>query len=515
MERGLKIEGGDRLGRTIIFAVNQTHARFIVDCFTERYPEQVPGFIEMITNEVSHSQSLITAFCDKHKENLPMIAVSVDMMDTGIDAPRVLNLVFFKVVRSYAKFWQMIGRGTRLCPDIFGPNLDKEHFLIFDVCGNFDFFSAAKSKDDTHLGKPITQQLFDARLHLSRLLVEGGQEEEITLAGAIRDLLHISIEKLDRKRFQVSMKMRYVEEFQNRSRWNNLDSQDVHVIEQHLSELPTPEMVNELARRFDLMMVKLQIATLMMSSSRRKFESGLMEIAEGLSQKYTIPAISKARATIESLRDPDFYKNLTQKKLESIREELRDLVQYLDATNRPVFYSNITDSDVLVIESVPDMSINYGTLYRKRVESYIREHRHDLVISKLSSNQPITAAELVLLEKILFDGTDRGTLVDFKREYGDAPLGVFIRGILGLETKAAQDAFAEFLQAGNLRADQMTFIQNIINFLTRNGTVEPSMLFEPPFTDLNDQGLMGVFDDGASHKIISIVERINSNAIGA
>ncbi len=275
-----------------------------------------------------------------------------------------------------------------------------------------------------------------------------------------------------------------------------------------------PEAVNELARRFDLMMVKLQIATLMMSSTKRKYESGLMDIAEGLSMKYTIADILRSKPLIESLKEPEFYKALSQKKLEEIREEIRELVQYLDSSSRPIFYTNMTDTDFTITETVPDMSVNYGTLYRKRVESYIRENKHNIVISKLSTNVPITAQELSLLEKVLFDGTDRGTREDFVKEFGEAPLGVFIRSIIGLDIKAAQEAFASFLKAGNLKASQMSFIQAIINYLTKNGTIEPSMLFEPPFTDINDQGL-GVFNDGESHKIISIIEKINENAIGA
>ncbi len=515
MLRGLKIEGGDKLGRTIIFAVNQTHAKFIVDCFTERYPEQPSGFIAMVHNEVSHAQSIIEAFCDKYTENNPQVAVSVDMMDTGIDAPRVLNLVFFKVVRSYAKFWQMIGRGTRLCPDVFGPDKPKDHFLIFDVCGNFDFFEAEKEKDDTQISKPITQLIFESRLHLSRLLIETGDQANIKSASSIRDILHAAIQQLDKSRFQVGMNLKHVDEFKGRGRWNNLDAQDIHIIEEHLSELPIPEPINELARRFDLMMLRLQIATLMMSGSKTRYENGLMDIAEGLSDKYTIPEVAKSRELIERLKDQDFYKAISQQKLESIREELRELVQYLDAVNKPVFYSNITDADLTVTLKEPDLSVNYGTLYRRRVESYIRDHKNNLVISKLASNIPITVKELEVLEKILFNGNELGTKEDFIKEFGSAPLGVFIRSIIGLDIKAAQDAFAEFLKAGNLRADQMTFIQGIISYLTKNGTIEPSMLFEPPFTDVNDQGLMGVFDDGASHRIVCIVEEINKNALTA
>lgn len=513
MQHGLKIEGGDKLGRTIIFAVNQNHAKFIVDCFTERYPDKPAGFISMIHNEVSHAQSLIDAFCDKYKENNPQIAVSVDMMDTGIDAVRILNLVFFKVVRSYAKFWQMIGRGTRLCEDVFGPNQPKDHFLIFDVCGNFDFFEVQKQGKETKIGKPITQQIFESRVHLSRLLIETDEEGDLELSTSLRDLLHKSITQLDKSRFQVAMNLKYVDEFSNRTRWNNLDSSDVHTLEEYLSDLPIPESINEMARRFDLMMLKLQMATLMMSGTKKKFEETLIDIAEGLSLKYTIPAVLRSKPLIESIKKQDFYKGISQKKLDCIREELRELVQYLESSNRAIIFTNLQDSDVIVSVNEPDLSSNYGASYRRRVESFIRENRHQLTISKLQSNEPITAKELKLLEDILFDGDERGTRSDFVKEFGEEPLGVFIRGIIGLDVKAAQNAFAEFLQAGSLRADQMTFIQNIITYLTKNGTIEPSMLFEPPFTDMNDQGLLGLFEDGDAHKVISIIERINENAM--
>jgi type I restriction enzyme R subunit len=513
MEHGLKIEGGDKLGRTILFAVNQKHAKFIVDCFTERYPAMPSEFIAMIHNEVSHAQSLIDSFCDKYKENNPQIAVSVDMMDTGIDAVRILNLVFFKVVRSYSKFWQMIGRGTRLCPDVYGPNQPKEHFLIFDVCGNFEFFEVQKQGKETLTSKPITQQIFESRMHLSRLLAETGEEGDIELSGTLRDILHKSISSLDKGRFQVAMNLRHVDEFSSRSRWNSLDSNDVHTIEEYLSDLPIPETINEMARRFDLMMLKLQIATLMMSGTKKKFEELLIDIAEGLSQKYTIPVVFRSKPLIESIKKADFYKGISQKKLDSVREELRELIQYLESSARTIIYTNLLDSEITMTLNEPDLKSNYGSSYRRRVESYIRDNKHQLTISKLLTNEPITEKELKLLEELLFDGEERGTRQDFIKEFGEEPLGVFIRSIIGLDVKAAQNAFSDFIQAGSLRADQMTFIQNIITYLTKNGTIEPSMLFESPFTDMNDQGLLGIFEDGDAHKVISIIERINENAM--
>ena len=512
MTQGLKIEGGDKLGRTIIFAVNQEHAKFIVNCFTERYPEQPAGFISMIHNEVSHAQSMIKTFCDKYKENNPQIAVSVDMMDTGIDAIRILNLVFFKSVKSYSKFWQMIGRGTRLCPDVFGVNQPKEHFLIFDVCGNFEFFDINTNGTEGKISKPITQQIYESRVHLSRLLQETKDEQDLELVHKLLDIVHKEITLLDKNRYQVKMNLRYVDEFSDRNRWNTLDASDVHIIEEYLSELPVPETVNEMARRFDLMMLKMQIATLMMASTQKKYENNLIEIAEGLSTKYSVPSVMRAKTTIENLRNPNYYKGVSQKKLDEIREELRELIQYLDMSSRPNVYTDIQDSDISLVMRESAAFTSYGKPYKLRVESFIRENKNHITISKLINNIPITSAELTALEQILFDGDERGTVEVFKKEFGDEPLGVFIRSIIGLDITAAQQAFSEFLTTGNLKADQMTFIQNIITYLTVNGTIEPGMLFEAPFTDINDAGLNGVFDDTAAYKIISIVEHINENA---
>ena len=513
MSNGLKIEGGDKIGRTIVFAANQKHAQFITDCFIERYPQFAPGFISVIHNKVSHSQSLIDAFCDKEKENNPQIAVSVDMMDTGVDAPRVLNLVFFKLVRSKSKFWQMIGRGTRLCPDVFGPEQPKTEFLIFDVCQNFEFFSLNPNGYEGSNNKPLTQQIFDARLKLSVLLKETGETENIELASGLLDGLHGQVFGLEKKRFQVKMQLKHVEEFQNRDRWNNLDSVDLHIIEDYLSALPVPEAVNENARRFDLMMLMLQVADLLMDKSKRdKYCGNLMNISEQLSGKYTIPAVAKAKATIESLKNEQFYEELTQRKIEEIRVEIRELVQYLESAKQGIYYTNFKDSEMEVAEGPALTGYGNNKIYKQRVESFIRENKTQIVISKINNNQPITEGELLQLEKILFDGDERGTKDDYVDEYGEQPLGVFIRSIVGLSEAAAQSVFSDFIQDVNLRADQISFINNIISFLTQNGVIEKKMLFESPFTNDHFEGLTGVFEMDDAHRIMSLVENINDNA---
>ncbi len=514
MEQGLKIEGGDRLGKTIIFAVNQKHAEFIATCFEKRYPEQPSGFVKLVHNKISHAQSIIDKFCLQDKEELPQIVVSVDMMDTGIDAPRVLNLIFFKVVRSYAKFWQMIGRGTRKCPNIFGPNEDKEEFLIFDVCGNFTFFDENKRGIENGGQKSLTQKIFDARLQLSKLLIETGQEEDLFLAQEIRDVLYAIISNLNKERFQVKMVMEYMDQFADRKRWNNLSVNDIHLIEEHLSALPSPFILDEKQRRFTLLITNLQIASLLETGTQERIHEKLLSIATVLSAKYSVPEIAARRVLIEEMKNPDFYEQLTQTKLEQIKNEIGVLMKYIENDNGVLFYSNIIDSELEVTINEPTFDVTAGGIYKDRVTKFIRENKDQLIIHKLFSNQPITETELEKLEEILFDGEKRGTPEDFKKAFGEQPLGAFIRSILGVDREAASQAFTNFIQTGELNADQITFIQQIIDFLTQNGTIEPKLLFKSPFDEEYEGGIIGVFDgeDAKAQLVIDIVKQFNGNA---
>lgn len=512
MTQGLKIEGGDKIGRTIIFAVNQNHAKFIVQCFQERYPQYASSFISMVHHRVSHAQSIIEAFCDPYKENNPQITVSVDMMDTGIDAPRVLNLVFFKMVKSKAKFWQMIGRGTRLCPDVYGPGQPKTAFLIFDAAKNFEFFQVPENGEEAPNIKPISQLIFETRLSVANLQLKSDEADNHELGKNHLDILHKQIKNLDRSRFQVNMKMEYVDRFSDRVRWDNLSTQDVHLIEVHISGLPIPENAHESSRRFELMMLKMQQAHLLEGMTLGQYQNRLIKVGKGLQSKYTIPEVKLRKSLIDQIAEPRFYKTLTQRKLEEIRVEIRELVKYLEASGVEPVYTNIQDSE-LKSEAGEPLPVYSNIPYKERVESYVREHKSHLVIDKIRKNMPITEAELQQLEDILFDGEERGTKDEFIQEFGEAPLGTFIRQIVGLDVEAANEAFAELLNTGSLRSDQITFLRTIIDYLKVNGVIDKKVLFEPPFTDLNDQGLLGVFDDdGQAMKVINILDGINRNA---
>ncbi|HHN47876.1 MAG TPA: DEAD/DEAH box helicase, partial [Bacteroidales bacterium] len=516
MKNGIRVEGGDKPGKTIIFAKNHVHAVFIEERFNKLYPEYAGKFLRVIDNYESKTQDLLEKFTDPFAEQNPQIAVSVDMLNTGVDALRVVNLVYFKMVKSHTKFWQMLGRGTRLCQNLFGPGDDKTHFLIFDFCQNLEFFEAKPEGIESNAIISLTQRIFNMKLDVAvaiRNKVKSGSDER-ELAEAYIHELHHEIRSLDQERFEVKMNLRFVIEYSVAARWQNLSKGDIIDISSQLSPLVLPgKEDDELARRFDILLLSLKLA-LLHGCKGSQYMSKLTTTAVALEKKQNIPAVNIHLALIREIQTKSFWEKINVKRLEEVRLALRELIKFLDAGNKHKVYTNLEDE--IFASQVAEKSLveEYTRMqsYKERVESYIRKNKHHIAIHKLRTNVPITAAELQELERILFDGQQRGTRQDFVREYGDQPLGRFIRSIVGLDIKAAHAAFAEFLQAGNLKADQMTFINQIVMHLEQNGTIEAGMLFESPFTNVNDQGLLGVFDEATSTRIIQLIERINWNA---
>ncbi len=518
MTHGIKVQGGDKLGKTIIFAKNHNHAIFIEERFNKNYPEYAGKFLRVIDNYETKAQNLLEIFVDPYEEHDPHIAVSVDMMDTGVDAPRVVNLVFFKQVKSSTKFWQMIGRGTRLCPDLFGIGQDKDRFVIFDYCQNFEFFDVNPDGIEGKLVRSLTQQVFEAKLEVA-LLVRGMPEstdEQRVLASSYIDELHSMVAALDRERFVVKAVLRWVVEFTPKARWENLSKGDMLEINTHLSSLILPaDEDDELARRFDVLILKYQMAMLTGAGSTDSYLNKISRIAKDLLKKQNIPAVAIQVPMLNDLQTEPFWTAININRLDEVRIALRDLMKYLDKESQINVITNFEDELDHSGIAEHDLIPAYGRLqsYKDRVESYIRNHKDHLVIQKLKTNKPITETEINSLENILFDGKTVGTKKDYIDNYGDKPLGQFIRGIVGLDVNAAQEAFAEFIQAGSLRADQMTFMDNIITYLTKNGVIDKQMLFAPPFTNIHDQGLLGVFDDAAATKVIKLIDRVNENAL--
>lgn len=518
MEVGIKVSGGDKLGKTIIFAKNHQHALFIEERFNKNYLEYGGKFLRVIDNYEPKAQALLEKFVDEYKEVDPQIAVSVDMMDTGVDAPRVLNLVFFKPVKSPTKFWQMIGRGIRLCPDLFGPGDHKKEFLILDYCQNFEFFDENPNGLVQSNAKPLQQQIFEAKLDIAMLIgnMDEVSDDDREIQQAYLAELHGIVSSLDKDRFMVRKELRHVEAFNKSEIWQNLSQNDIHDIKNHLSHLePGASGDEELARRFDVLALNLQMALLRKSSSAQNMIINIIGTAHSLQKKANIPQIGERLDLLKEIQKDVFWENANTKSIENVRLSMRDLLKFLDRENQKPVYTHFEDDLNIDGIVVKEPMSNYGNLqsYKDRVESYIRKNRHHLTINKLNKNIPITPDDLKALEDILFTEEAAKNKQQFEKEYGERPLGVFIRSIVGLDVKAAHEAFAEFINSVNLSADQITFINNIITFLSKNGTIDKQMLFESPFTDDHYEGLTGIFKKETEViQLVRIIDRINANA---
>lgn len=521
MSEGIKIEGGDKIGKSIIFAKNKDHANFIKERFDILYPHLKGEFLDIIAHHVDYAQNLIDNFSESLK--LPQIAVSVDMLDTGIDIPEILNLVFFKVVRSSSKFWQMVGRGTRLCPAIFGipkdendKSKDKKEFLIFDYCQNFEFFDVNPDGYENRTPKSVTQRTLECRISLAQALeaVSHNDEKLEGLRNTLLNIVHQTVLNLNRKSFTVKAVLETVDKFSVRERWNNLSLGDITEIFEKLTALAEPQEKDEDARNFDLMMLQLMLTITDGNEPPYKYIARLKTIGKSLLKKTNLPVVKQKEQTLRLIVDEQFWNNeISVVALENIRQEIRELIRLIEKEYRRLVYTNLEDKIETTVASDVMPTFVASDNYRQRVETYIRENENYLVIQKLKKNIAITQNELEILENLLFDGKERGTKADFQKIYGDRPLGYFIRSIVGLDRNAADEAFAEFLSSGNLTANQNQFISLIINFLTKNGTVNAEMLYEPPFTRLHLEGVSGIFDDTRAETIINILNRINQNAI--
>ena len=511
MSSGIKVDGGDKIGKTIIFAKNHKHAVYIEERFNKNYPEYSGKFCRVIDNQTEKAQDILERFVLDKEEKEPQIAISVDMMDTGVDAPRVVNLVFFKPVRSVAKFWQMIGRGTRLRPNLFGLDQHKDSFLIFDYCENFEFFEVNPEESKGSVGLSLTQQAFQLRLDLALVLRQSTSKEENDFAEELINLIHTQVASLNEERFVVRHHLEFVVKYKQKDQWADLGTSKLQEIGTHIIPLILSEDDDDVsARRFDVLMLNFQLA-LKGGRITSRYENRISTACMVLEKKGNIPAVSARMPMIKRvLRGFLQYANVIE--LEDVRDSLRELMQFLDEIDQPIVETHFRD--YLDLSKVEEKNlVREAPLepYRRRVERYLNDHKDHLVISKIKTNQPITAAELVQLQEIFLNADEIGSRDEFEKEGKGKKLGVFIRELIGLDKGAVQSAFAEFIQAQNLNAEQIKFVDLIIGYLTKNGVIDKSILFESPFKDINDSGPFGLFDDAQVTRIISILDRINGN----
>ena len=521
MTQGLKVEGGDRLGKTIIFAKTHDHAEFISTRFDKAYPHHKGHFARVVDFKVTYAQSLIDDFSKADKP--PYIAISVDMLDTGIDVPEVVNLVFFKPVRSRTKFWQMVGRGTRLCLDLFGPGQHKQCFYIFDLCQNLEFFSqdikAPEGRTVPSLGKRIFRARTELVLALDKALssrVGEGGAPEWSLRDNTADLLRSQVAGMSPDNFLVRPHRKLVEDYSLAGAWKSLTAVDAPGMVDALGDLPsTASEDDEEAKRFDLMVLRLQLAVLRQEDTFAALADQMKALAGSLSEMGNIPMVAAEMPLILDLASDLWWEGATLPMLEQVRVKLRGLVKLIEKVQRAILYTDFEDE--LGVPQVVDIGgFAAGTdpeKFRAKVRLFLQEHESHFAIQRLRTNQPLTAMDLAELERMLA-GAGLGSpeqLAKAKEECHG--LGLFIRSVVGLDREAAKAAFNDFVSGRTLNASQLEFIDLMIDHLTQRGLIDPGLLYESPFTDQHSLGIEGVFKQAEVQELVRILEEVESHAV--
>jgi type I restriction enzyme, R subunit len=526
MDKGHKVSEGDRLGKTIIFAKNTAHAEFIQQRFDIQYPEHAGTFARVITHGISYAQSLIDDFSVSDKA--PHIAISVDMLDTGIDVPEVVNLVFFKLVRSKTKFWQMIGRGTRLRPDLFGPGQDKQNFYVFDFCGNLEYFSQDLPGSEGSLQKSLNQRLFETRLGLITALdatqppqapelPEGhGTESERGLRIDIAWSLHHTVVGMNLENFLVRPHRRLVEQYAEWPAWSSLTPEAAGDVAEHLAGLPsTVKDDDEDAKRFDMLILRRQLAQLENDAvAAERLREQLQNIASGLLNQQAIPSVAAQVALLDEVASDEWWVDVTLPMLELTRLRLRGLLRFLEKTKKIAVYTDFQDelSEATLVDLPGVTPGTNSERFRAKAAAYLKQHQDHVALQRLRRNRPLTADDLLSLEQMLIDsGTGDAADIAQAKEQSQG-LGLFVRSLIGLDREAAAEAFGAYLDGTKFNADQIRFINLIVNELTANGVVEPARLYESPYTDHAPTGPDTVFLDADVDNIVYILNEVKANA---
>lgn len=518
MTEGLRINGGDTLGKTIIFAFNHKHAELIVKIFNEMYPELGPDFCQLIDNQVNWAQNLIDRFGEADK--LPQIAVSVDMLDTGIDMPEVLNLVFFKKVFSKIKFNQMIGRGTRLCPGVFGDGEDKKEFYIFDYCRNFEYFSVnPDGKGGLPRPQSLTERLFNIRVAIATILQKQEHQEDLfarTMHDALKEQCHAQVCGLSGTRIDVRRHWEWVHKYQQKGNWTALTQLDVMRLEEEVAPLLIGSDEDVKAKAFDLIMLNLQLSTIEEDHETQlgACQVKLIKIASLLEQKASIPQVLGKMKTIKEVQTEEYWQELSLSKLERVRGELRDLIKFITGKEGQTFVVNITD--IIRPAAGGQLPIDTTMTYKQKVLDYLKENSDSPVLKKIYNLEQLTAADVDELERVLWQ--ELGSKEDYDHYVAGSPFGgnvaAFIRRTMNFDYNVAMKKFEEFVHTEDLNAQQIEYLHSVLAYVSEYGDIIAEKMAETaPF---NEFDWFNTFGDKitsvanyirALHKVITISGR--------
>lgn len=507
MENGLKVQSGNKIGKSIIFCYNHQHAELVVQRFGVLYPELGPEFCRLIDNYVEHSQTLIDSF--EERDSLPQVSVSVYMLDTGIDVPDILNLVFFKPVLSGIRFKQMIGRGTRLSPGVFGYGQDKREFYIFDWCGNFEYFKENPNGTEGVQSQSLTERLFCMRVDITVALQTAEHqenEEEKALHDQLKALLFHQVCEIKDTHISTRRVWPTVVKYRNKEAWTCLSAIDAQELKDIISPLIVKKIDDESAEKFDLILLKIELGKLVEEVDTIPSENRVFIIAKKLQEKVSIPVIAQHLDMIKAVQRRGFFENASMSLLERVRQELRELVKNLESSQSKQFTLNIED---IVTDGGEAATVSMsGNTYKQRVLDYLSEHRDDAVFRKIFRLEQLSADDISQLERILWE--ELGSREDYVRytQSDNMNVAMFIRSVIKVDRQLALQKFTEFLNGSTLNALQMDYLKDIISYVCENGDIEPQTLMSvSPFSDIN---IIDIFDDKAVHvgKYVNLLHHV-------
>ncbi|MGF7060029.1 DEAD/DEAH box helicase family protein [Brassicibacter mesophilus] len=509
MTNGLKDGSGNRLGKTIVFAQNKNHAQYIVDRFNKLYPEYKGEFCKRVVCDDDYAQDLITQFKNPLKE--PHIAVSVDMLDTGIDVREIVNLVFFKRVRSKIKFWQMIGRGTRIRPDLFGKGKHKTCFYIFDYLKNFEYFREKKNGIEGSSNISTHASIFTKKIKLIFHMQDAAfiNEEYQDFRNKLVDDVSEQISRLTTDRIDVQMKRKYIDKYREKEAFICLTEQDKSNLIDNIANLVTMDDNDDKAIGFDNLMYGLMLSQLEGSKGFTRLKNNTILKVSILLKKTTIPQVKAKLPILKEVIEDEFWDKSDILNFEIIRIDLRDLMKFVVTDGRNIVYTNLEDVETERTE-LKEFELNYDFEdYKMKVNKYIEEHKNNIAIHKLRNNIPLTQEDYKTLEKI-FTG-ELGTKEDYENNFKDTPFGLLVRRIAKMERDAAMKAFSSFINEHNLNANQIVFVNKVIDYIEQNGYVENvGELTRPPFD--KPQSFIKLFDPEKQKKFVNIINKVKENA---
>ena len=512
MNHGIKHKNGNHVGKTIIFAQNKRHAKYIIERFDVLYPQYKGAFCKLVVCDEPYAEKNLEDF--KKPDEYPFITVTVDMLETGVDVPEITNLVFAKKVYSRIKFEQMIGRGTRLCENLFGEGRDKKEFYIFDYMRNFQFFGEnPKGKEPGVSIAPVSAR-FIRMVQIIRQLQNANyaQEEYQIIRENLVDHVVGDIQAMSTERVEVRLEARYVEQYKARQQYECLDDMNKEEIINHLAKLVVSGEKDEAAIQFDVSMYGIMLETMTGAKSLGRLKRYVVKNANILlKDSATIPDVKAKIPELTELTQETYWNQKDILKFEKTRESLRDIMKFIPPAKVDTHYTNFVDEKTLWSEGG---KVDIGTSdfedYREKVNEYIAAHRNEPAINKLLYNKPISADDYKELERIFTE--ELGTVEDYEMNYQDTPFGLLIRKIAKMDRDAAYAAFAAFIAKERPNAEQIHFIEQVVDYVVENGYVNNVLdLMKAPFD--RPYKFSVIFTREEQLEFVKIINQIKDNAI--